>query len=264
MFCRAFRLPACALLVAVAFGSCSVARADASVAGCRPATRGIVGMNAAQAIRTVTANIPQACGFTVSGVFAGVSFGDGWAILGTGTFDGHGGVHYSHDFQGVIINFYRAGRAEYVKLSSGTENVSSLWSGFGVTSKSVINAAGTRKWIRLPAPLKSGTYLYAPLDAAGLAADVAQGAQRPAAAPWHLDGTATVHGIRCTVLVNKATTADSPWGPEWLYVDTATGLPAQIGCYSQITRSEHVTSFFSNWGHAAAVTPPPASEIVAG
>jgi hypothetical protein len=96
----------------------------------------------------------------------------------------------------------------------------------------------------------------AALTAGALAADIAQGGQQPGTAPaWQLGGTATVRGVRCTVLTDRASKPFSL--TEYLYVDTATGLPLQVG-YGTLG----VTSFFGNWGHVAAVTPPPASEVV--
>jgi hypothetical protein len=274
MLSRVSRLSACALLAAAALGSCPVARADASVAGCKPATRGISGMNAAQAIKTVTANIPRACGFTISGVFQSGAFFPEWPIFATSTYAANGAVHLVYGaYQTADIDFYNVGGAEYVKLSAAPgQNVSNLWPNFGITSKAVINAAGETKWVRLPAPVRQGTASGkksdprdsgAALSAAALANEVSQGPEPSAPRPWQLNGTAVVHGIRCTVLVSKPAT-NGPFPPVWLYVDTATGLPLQIGYYYPSTHSVHVTSFFGNWGHAPAVTAPPASKVVAG
>jgi hypothetical protein len=236
----------------------------AGLTACTPATRGIAGLSAARTISTVTANIPKACGFDVSGTFGGAAFADGWPIIGKATFGALGTEHFVSGFQGVIISFYNTAGAEYTRLyGRSAALVRPMWSGFGVTSKAAIDRAGTTKWIRLPARLKAGTYNYAPLGAATLAADVARGSEWTGQS-WHLDGATTVHGIRCTVLVSRPATAKSPWGPEWLYVDTATGLPVQIGYYYETTHSEHVTALFSDWGHAGSVTAPPASKVVAG
>jgi hypothetical protein len=71
-----------------------------------------------------------------------------------------------------------------------------------------------------------------------------------------------VHGIHSAVLVSKPASQNSPFTTQWLYVDTATGLPLQIGYQSD--GRQHVTAFFGNWGHVTAVTAPPASKVVAG
>jgi hypothetical protein len=153
------RLSVSALLAgAVMFGSCSVARADVSVAGCRPATDGIAGMSAGQAIKTVTANIQKACGFTISGVFSGAGFSiDSWFIHGTSTYDAAGAAHLSWVGQVSVTDFYRVGSAEYVRLSvhdtqtaETAQEVRGLWPTYGITSKAVINAAGFTKWVKLP------------------------------------------------------------------------------------------------------------------
>jgi hypothetical protein len=266
---RTFRFSACALLAAAAFGSYPVAKANASAASCTPATRGIAGMSAAQAIKTVTANIPKACGFTISGIFNGAAFGDGWQLTGASTYDARGGVHLSWVDQGVLIDFRQVGGAEFVKINAGpAPDDGGMWPGFGITSSAVIKAAGTTKWVRLPRPAAQGGLVYGvggtPYTAAFLATEVARGSQRPSTTPWRLAGTATVHGVACTVLVNKPLPGSVVLTTQWLYVATATGLPLQIGYYYPTNHKQNVTSFFSNWGHAAVVTPPPASKVVAG
>jgi outer membrane lipoprotein-sorting protein len=257
MFSRAVRLSACGLLAAATLGSCSAARADAISAGCEPATNGIAGMSAAQAIKTVTANIPKACGFTISGVFEGAAFGDGWQLTATSTYGTSGAVHLVYVDQGTYIDFRTVGGVDYVRLSGGTVvNNDGFWPSFGIKSSAVMKAAGTTKWVRLRTPAKTAQ-VGEPLTAAAFAAEVAQG-------PWTIDGTATVHGVRCTVLESKPQPGVVGSTTQWLYVNTATGLPVQIGYYYQTDHKQNVTSFFGSWGHAAAVTPPPVSEVVAG
>lgn len=257
----------CAALAAVTAGSCAVLGATAaSASGCRPATHGIGGLSAAQAIRTVTANVPKACGFTISGIFEGAAFGDSWQLTATSAFGGNGAVHLDWVEQGTYVDFVNTGSAEYVRLSGGTPlNNDGFWPSFGVTSHAVMKAAGTSKWVRLPVKATTAKVGW-PLTASALATWVAQGAQRPTATPWHLDGTATVHGIRCTVLVNKPLPGpdNADLTTQWLYVNTATGLPVQIGYYYQTNHKQNLTTFFGNWGHPAAVTAPPAARVVAG
>jgi hypothetical protein len=272
MLSRLSRVSLGAVLAAATFASCATvagavtANASGSGGGCRPSTHGVAGLTAAQAIRTVTANIPKACGFTVSGIFEGAAFGDGWQLTATSAFGANGSVHLAWVDQGTYVDFYGVGGVDYVKLSGGTVlNNDGFWATFGVTSSAVMKAAGTTRWIRLSAPAKTADVGW-PLTATTLATWVAQGAQRPTATPWQLDGTATVHGIRCTVLENKPLPGpdNAMFTPQWLYVDTATGLPAQIGYYYQTNHKQHVQTSFGNWGHVAAITPPPAAEVVAG
>jgi hypothetical protein len=234
-------------------------------------------MSAAQAIRTVTANIPKACGFTISGIFEDAAFTiDGWFVDdGTSTYGALGTAHLVWVGQVSVTDFYRAGGAEYVRLSvygpstaATRQEVRGLWPVYGITSKAVINAAGFTKWVKLPHPLPQTTNLGRDsgpaLTAGALAAEVSQGGQLPPAGPaWRLDGTATVHGVRCTVLVDPPGKGGVQFDTDYLYVDTATGLPLQIG-YRGAEGLEHVWSFLGNWGHVAAVNPPPASEVVAG
>jgi hypothetical protein len=257
MFSRAVRLSACGLLAAAALGSCSAARAEASMAGCQPATHGIAGMTAGQAIKTMTANIPKACGFTISGTFEGIAFGDGWELTATSTYGTSGAVHLVFVDQGTYIDFRTVSGVDYVRLNGGTVvNNDAFWPSFGIKSAAVMKAAGTTKWVRLPVPAKTAQ-VGNPLTVAAFATEIAQGS-------WKLDGTATVHGVRCTVLENKPPASDPDLTTQWLYVNTGTGLPVQIGNYYPVDHKQQVTSFFGSWGHAAAVTAPPASKVVAG
>jgi hypothetical protein len=261
-----------AVLAAATFASTATvavavaANASGYGGGCRPSTHGIAGLSAAQAIRTVTANIPKACGFTVSGIFEGAAFGDSWQLTATSTYGALGTAHLDWVDQGTYVDFVNVGGTQYVRLNGGTLlNNDGFWPSFGVTRPAVMKAAGTTKWIRLSAPATTAKVGW-PLTASALATWVAQGSQRPTATPWQLDGTATVHGIRCTVLENKPLPGpdNATLTPQWLYVDTATGLPVQIGYYYQTDHKQNVETFFGNWGHAPAITPPPAAKIVTG
>jgi hypothetical protein len=261
----AVALVSAAALVASA-GAATSANAGTSTV-CAYMSQSIAGLTAAQAIRTVTSEMPHACGFRVSGQFDGPGFNiDGWEIYGTATYGALGAAHIAWLNQGMVLDFYRAGGGEYLRIYEDGKpnaapdlNVKAEWQAFGVSS-TLVKQAGSAKWIKLTSAQqkKINPGLYVPLTASVLAGDVAQGSGKP----WKLGGTKTVDGVHCTVLIAPVNNSGPGFLGEALYVDTATGLPVGINYVSQ--DSQKVTATFGHWGTAGAVSPPPASKVVAG
>jgi hypothetical protein len=269
-----------AAISAAAIISCSVAAANASASAsggpvspvaCASLTQSVTGHNATQAIHAVAANMAHTCGFTVSGSFEGVGFGiDGWGLAATSSYAAEGGLHLVWNAQGVINDLYRSGGHEYLRLyeeagsgmSAGQTTVTlrATWKAYGVTSNSVIKAAGSTKWIKLTAAQQKtvNSELGLPLTSAALGADIAKGSGRP----WRLGGTKTVDGVRCVVLTDPVNNSGPDYLGENLYVNAATGLPVRIQYVSQ--DGQPVASIFGNWGRVITITPPPASKVVNG
>jgi hypothetical protein len=264
------RIAAVALFSAAALAASSGVAANASTAGtvsCASMTTSMAGLTAAQAIRTVTANMSHACGFTVSGNFDGLGFNiDGWELDGTSTYGALGAAHIVWFDQGMVLDFYRAGGGEYLRIYEDGKpnaapdlNVRAEWQAFGISSP-VFKKAGSAKWIKLTTAQqkKINPEFDLPLTASALASAIAQGSGKP----WKLGGTKTVNGVRCTVLTDPANNSNGGYLGESLYVATATGLPVGIHYVSQ--DSQAVATSFGHWGKAGAVSPPPASKVVVG
>ena len=234
---------------------------------CASASSGIAGLTAAQAIHAVAQYMPRACGFTVSGQFDGPGFDiDGWELDGTSTYGALGAAHVVWLNQGMVLDFYRAGGGEYLRIyeygkpnAAPDLNVRAEWQAFGI-STALVKKAGSAKWIKLTAAQqkKINPDLGVALTASALASDIAQGSGKP----WKLGGTKIVNGVHCTVLIAPVNNSGPGFLGESLYVNTATGLPVGITYLSQDSQS--VTASFGHWGHVAAVNPPPASKVVAG
>ena len=259
---------AAAALIAAALISSSTVAANASPAGpvaCASVTTSVAGLTAAQVIRAVTTAMPHACGFTVSGNFDGLGFDiDGWELDGTSTYGALGAAHIVWFDQGMVLDFYRAGGGEYLRIYEDGKpnaapdlNVRAEWQAFGIAS-SVFKKAGSAKWIKLTAAQqkKINPEFDLPLTASALASAIAKGSGKP----WKLGGTKTVNGVHCTVLTDPANNANGGYLGESLYVATATGLPVAIHYLSQ--DSQAVATSFGHWGKAGAVNPPPAAKVV--
>jgi hypothetical protein len=264
------RIAAVALISAAALvtGAGAATSANASTPTiCAYISQGVSGLTAAQAIRVVASEMPHACGFTVSGQFEGAGFNaDGWELNGTATYGALGGVHLSWLDQGMVLDFYRAGGGEFLRIyedgspnAAPDINVRSMWQAFGISS-ALVKKAGSAKWIKLTAfqQKKINPVLGVPLTASALASDVAQGSGKP----WKLGGSKTVNGVHCTVLTAPVNNSGPGYLGESLYVNTATGLPVGIDYVSQDSQS--VTASFGHWGTAGIVSPPSASKVVAG
>jgi hypothetical protein len=245
----------------------SAVTADASPAAtCRPHTSSVSGETAARAIATVAANIPAACGFSVSGSLSESAFGtDGAPLLAPAGYDGKGDLHVVTANQGVVTDFYQVGGHAYLRLyeydspsAAPDPVITGLWNLYGVTSKAVIDAAGSTKWIELTAAQRK-KFSIAPFgSASSLAAAIAAGNGKP----WKLGGTATVGSVRCVVLtevINNATEFAVP--AETMDVAAATGLPVRI--HFSGLNGISLYAQFSDWSHVT-VTAPPSSKVVAG
>jgi hypothetical protein len=266
------RTAAFALIAAAALASSSAVVASASSPGgataCAQLLRPIAGLNAAQAIRAVAANMTQTCGFTISGSFDGAGFDiDGWGLYGTSSYAATGGVHLVWDDQSVIFDFYRNGGSDYLRLymapgsgmpaSQAATTLRAEWNGWGVTSNAVIKAAGTTRWVKLTAPQSRSfnSEVGVPLTSAALGADIAKGSGEP----WKLGGTKTVDRERYAVLTDPVNNSGPGYLGQSLYVDSA-GQPFQIRYVSQ--DGQPVMASFGHWGEVPVVTLPPASKVV--
>ena len=264
------RAAAVALISVTALASSTAVAAEASTIVsnktlCASVTRSVANLTAAQAIRAVATNMAHTCGFTVSGQFDGPGFNvDGWEIYGTATYGALGGVHVAWLDQGMVLDFYRAGGSEYLRIYEYGEpnaapdlNVTSMWQAFGIPGAEV-KMAGSAKWIKLTTAeqKKINPELYSPVTASALASAVAQGSGKP----WKLGAAKVVHGVHCTALVAPVNNSGPGYLGETLYVNTATGLPVGIDYVSQDSQS--VTASFGHWDTTGGVGPPPASKVV--
>jgi hypothetical protein len=159
-----------------------------TTSNCHPHTKGIGRKaSAAQIVRTMRASIPDACGFTVTGELLGADFGiDGVTLVGATTFDGRGHAHVVYVAQGVVLDFYRVGGADYVRLYEYDAptavpdlNLRALWSEFGVSSR-VVNTAGSTKWVRLTPAQQRGNNLRERQDRPARHGPLCRPAGRPA------------------------------------------------------------------------------------
>jgi hypothetical protein len=248
-------------------GGAANASSPGSATVCAMATRPITNMSAAQAIRTVAANLDKTCGFTISGSFDGAGFGiDGWGLYGSSSYAASGGVHLVWDSQSVILDFYRVSSGEYLRLymapgagmsgSQGTATLRAEWNSWDVKNNAVIKAAGTTKWVKLTAAQTKmfNTDVGVPLTSAALGTAIAEGSQKP----WRLGGTKTVNGVRYTVLTDPVNNSGPGYLGESLYVNSS-GLPVKIQYVSQDNQS--VVSAFGHWGGVATVAPS-ASKVI--
>jgi hypothetical protein len=264
---RARSVTVAALLAATCATGAIAAPAHATPAGCRAHTRSVAAQTAAQALKTMAANIPAACGFTVSGYFLGAGFGiDGLQLDGATAYDSKGNLHLVYINQGVVIDAYRIGPSVYVRMYEYGEpnaapdvNVRGEWSAFGVTSNAVIKAAGSSKWVRLSAAELKKFSANGGLAGLGTPSSLAANLVKGTGVAWKLAGKATVRGVRCTVLTD-ATDSSKQFPAERLYVSTASGLPVEVS-YAH-TGGGPITTNFGTWSHAPAVTVP--TRVVAG
>src|ERR1022692_2175570 len=233
---------------------------------CQPHTKGI-GRNAsgAQIVRPRRASIPDACGFTVTGELMGADFGiDGVALAGPTTFDGRGNAHVLYVTQGTVLDFYRVGGADYVRLYEYDAptavpdlNLRALWSEFGVSSR-VVNKAGSTKWVRLtPAQQRAfnrSDMLGMLATPSSLATALADGTD----ATWELSGTKVVDGIKCAAITDPA--KNEQHFAETIYVNDKTGLPVTVR-YA-VRHGGTLATGFGHWSRTSAVTRP--AQVVAG
>jgi hypothetical protein len=225
---------------------------------CQPHTKGI-GRNAsaAQIVRTMRANIPNACGFTVTGELLGADFGiDGVTLVGPTVFDGHGQAHVVYATQGVVLDFYRAGGADYVRLyeygaptAVPDQNLRALWSEFGVSSR-VVNKAGSTKWVRLTPAQQRAFNRSNMLGMLGTPSSLAAALAEGTAATWKLSGTKVVDGIKCAAITDPAKNEQD--FAETIYVNEKTGLPVTVRYVVKHGRT--LATGFGHWSSTSAVT----------
>ena len=246
------------------------AGAAARPVACRPHPSSVVRLSPAKAVRTVAANMTRACGFTFSGNFLGTHFGvDGMAVISQSRYDAAGGAHVVIGDQGVVIDVYRAGGAEYVRLyeyaaphAKPDENVRAMWNDFGVTSNAVINAAGSQKWVKLTAKERKrfdGSAGSGAIGWFGSASSLATAITAGNGTGWQAGGIVTVNGVRCVRLISPGDKQDL-YPRADLYVNAATGLPAGIRFAS--TDGQRVMASFGSWSHPTVVRAP--ARVVAG
>ncbi len=231
-----------------------------ATSACQPHTKGIGGdASGAQIARTMQANIPNACGFTVTGEFLGADFGiDGMTLAGPTSYDGQGQAHVLYGTQGSVLDFYRAGGADYVRLyeydapaAVPDGNLRALWSEFGVSS-GVVHKAGSTRWVKLTAAEQQA---FGHSDMIGVLATPSSLAAALAAgtgATWELSGNTVIDGTECAAITDPANGGHS--FVETIYVNEQTGLPVMIR-YS-VRQGNASTANFSHWSSTAAITPP--------
>jgi len=237
-----------------------------TTSNCQPHTKGIGRQaSAAQIVRTMRANIPDACGFTVTGELLGADFGiDGVTLVGRTVFDSRGHAHVVYVSQGVVLDFYRVGGADYVRLyeydaptAVPDQNLRALWSEFGVSSR-VVNKAGSTKWVRLTPAQQRAFNRSDMLGMLATPSSLAAGLADGTGASWKLSGTKVVDGIKCAAITDPA--KNEQHFAETIYVSYKTGLPVTVRCAFQHGRT--LTTGFGHWSSTSAVTRP--AKIVAG
>jgi hypothetical protein len=233
---------------------------------CQPHTKGIGrDASAAQIVRTMRASIPDACGFTVTGELMGTDFGiDGTTLAGPTTFDGRGNAHVLYVTQGTVLNFYRVGGADYVRLYEYDAptavpdlNLKALWSEFGVSSR-VVNNAGSTKWVRLTPAQQRAFNRSDLLGSLGTPSSLAAALADGTGAAWKLSGTKVVDGIKCAAITDPAKNEQD--FAETIYVSDRTGLPVTVRYVVQHGRP--LATGFGHWSSTSAVTRP--AQVVAG
>jgi hypothetical protein len=208
----------------------------------------------------MASNMAHACGFTISGVMLTPGFVDNsLQFTAPAAYDAHGGTHLRYVDQGMYIDVYRTGGNEYLSMDGPSYNVVPQWRAFGVTSGSVIRAAGTTRWVRLTQAERK--IFDNAVDGAGrIGSPVALGESLASGfgQPWHLHGVTVYRGVRCVVLTQSWVMFGQP-GSTTIYVGIASGLPV-----AAVYGAASVVITFGNWGHVAVIAAPPSSRVVAG
>jgi len=237
-----------------------------TTSNCQPHTKGIGRKaSAAQIVRAMRANIPDACGFTVTGELLGADFGiDGVTLVGPTTFDSRGHAHVVYVSQGVVLDFYRVSDADYVRLyeydaptAVPDQNLLALWSEFDVSS-SVVKKAGSTKWVRLTTAQRRAFNRSDMLGMLATPSSLAAALAEGTAATWKLSGTKVIDGIKCTAITDPANNEQD--FAETIYVSDRTGLPVTVRYAVQHGRT--LATGFGHWSSTPAVTRP--AQVVAG
>ena len=237
-----------------------------TTSNCQPHTKGIGReASAAQIVRTMRASIPDACGFTVTGELLGADFGiDGVTLVGPTTFDGRGNAHVVYASQGVVLDFYRVGGVDYVRLyeygaptAVPDLNLRVLWKEFGVSSR-VVNKAGSRNWVRLTPAQRRAFNRSDMLGRLGTPSSLAAALADGTAATWKRSGTKVVDGIKCAAITDPAKNEQD--FAETIYVNDKTGLPVTVRYV--VRHGGTLATGFGHWSSTSAVTRP--TRVVAG
>jgi hypothetical protein len=225
---------------------------------CTPRTADVSADSAREVLATLTAELPKACGFTVSGYLDGAAeLPDGLPIEGSASVDAAGNVHVGVQSQGIIADVYVVSGAEYVHLyepgqpdAAPDANVQDSWG--GVLTSGQVAAAGT-KYVELTSAQQAAFATAgmggddALLTPDGFAADLTS-----ASSGWTLAGTATVNGVSCVQI-------SAPGGKvapaTEISVDAATGLPVQL-TYTASPGAIPNTLSFADYDKTAAVGLP--------
>lgn len=261
---------ATAAAVATAATAATVSTVHASSAKaanrCHPHTKGVGRhASAAQVVRTMRASIANACGFTVTGELLGADFGiDGVTLVGRTTFDGRGQAHVVYASQGVVLDFYRVGGAEYVRLYEYAApaavpdlNLRVLWREFGVSSR-VVTKAGSTKWVKLTPAQQRAFSRSDMLGQLGTPSSLAAALADGTGATWKLSGTKVIDGIKCTAVTDPG--KNELDFAETIYVNDKTGLPVTVR-YA-VRHGRTLAAGFGHWSSTSAITRP--ARIVAG
>jgi hypothetical protein len=166
--------------------------------------------------------------------------------------------------QGVVLDFYRVGDADYVRLyeydaptAVPDQNLRALWSEFGVSSR-VVKKAGSTKWVRLTAAQRRAFNRSDMLGMLGTPSSLAAALAEGTAATWKLSGTKVIDGIKCTAITDPAKNEQD--FAETIYVSDKTGLPVTVRYAVQHGRT--LATGFGHWSSTAPVKRP--AQVVAG
>lgn len=235
----------------------AVSATNAAADGCTPQTTTVAADSASQIVQTLIAELPKACGYTISGVLDGAAeLPDGLAIQSKATVDDIGNAHVPVMDQGMIVDAYLVSGSLYLRLASAgqpsaapDQTVEMSWG--NVLTSSQVAAAGTN-FVKLTASqaaayVSGGMAGSDPLLAPGtLGKDLTS-----ALSGWTLAGTKTVNGVSC-VEVSAPSAQHAP--AMTIAVNAATGLPVQV-TYLVPSGGSNMLSF-SGYGSTARVSAP--------
>lgn len=236
----------------------TISTTNAAPIDCTPQTANVSSASVAKVLATLTAELPKACGFTISGFLDGAAeLPDGLPIEGEAAVDAAGNVHVAVQSQGIVVDVYAVSGSEYVHMyepgqpdTAPDSNVETSWG--SVLTSSQVAAAGT-KYVELTAAQRSAFATGgmggddALLTPDKLAADLTS-----YSTAWTKSAPATVNGVRC-VQISAPGGQDAP--ATEISVNAATGLPVQIA-YTASQGAVPTTLSFSAYGTTAAVNPP--------
>ncbi|HEV2635472.1 MAG TPA: hypothetical protein VGX23_10025 [Actinocrinis sp.] len=242
--------------------------ATAPATACTPQTASVSGDTAAQMVQVAVAEIPAACGFTLTGTLESpAEQADGAELQGSATYDRAGNAHFALLDQGLVLDTYVLGSDTYLRLyesatptATPDPDVLTFW--HPALSAASVATVGSSKWVKLTGAQKTSLHLtgsaglpgYASLSSpTALAADLTDAGGEP----WTIAGAKTVDGIPCTLITHVSKTTQTP--KTTIAINKATGLPLAIS-YQQGTVI--TTASFTKWGTTPLVPGP--TEVVDG